>query len=938
MGLHAQDGSCRYSPDPSQHRSDHLPRHLPEDSTQTSLPEEPYEEDLLRDLEIVHSFPNLNYSPTQLMSGGTVEFGPGAEVVNFTPGSTGLSYGSSMPTSESDSEIKYECDGSRIAISLDMTAAECPAFSPDLFILLDCWSSTQTVKFTWENSETMDPKGKGKAVQTKTMPNQSFIEVTAKDKKELVAVYRSVINVMTPTTSIDESGPLWHHFFSTIEGEAYLIQVSARHRAFAIPDIKNKQIKVYGHVNARMQFTEAISTTLRKLPPFVFKMPLHAFQQKVADAGGLAHVAAMIGKAVTLEDSDSPVVHKAMLVTGTVQDAELAQEIVDHYMALRRYSRESENSRFGWCVICFSVPEDPVITTCNHRYCKSCFNGLCFAAQHTGFPIRCSGYEDERCMSPLTFNEIKFALSHSQFDEVLRRSFQVFVNSHLNLFRHCPVPDCPYVFSASDCGTKVCPSSFNTICLSCRSIYHEGMSCAAWQDIQKQKDASLAEWKTKAGAKDCPQCGIPILKSGGCNHITCRECQGNWCWLCLEIFKSGGPRMHFGMGHRQFDNVFGGEEGDEHQGENNVLFRGDDAIRVINNGDDDRPLGDDEHAEPIRDAGRQLTEEMREISQRLGGLVDERRSLQSPLETSLGMRGHHQPRLLQQPTGESAGRQNNPQTTRSSAQRWAEMQMQLNQVELQLERVLEARGDRQPRLLEQPARESAGPQNSLQARRGLTQRLEGIERDNNRNQLLLEGVERAVDKSELLLEGSLEVRGNRQSLSSEQPAGQSAAQQINPTPRLAYSLLARPQSPPQSPRRSEGQIIRETAALIRHLGSETIGRRPGRPMIPPQPLRGPERLSSRESAIPSRHPFSERIGGPSWWRSTPDEIAESTARHSMENARMEAAALRNRQPLGSMAESPSPPAPRPARNGLRPGGGSALIREWTERMGIEDGM
>ena len=49
---------------------------------------------------------------------------------------------------------------------------------------------------------------------------------------------------------------------------------------------------------------------------------------------------------------------------------------------------------------------------------------------------------------------------------------------------------------------------------------------------------------------------------------------------------------------------------------------------------------------------------------------------------------------------------------------------------------------------------------------------------------------------------------------------------------------------------------------------------------------------------------------------------------------MEAAALRNRQPSDSMAE----PAPRPGRNGSGQAGGSPLIREWLERMGIEDGM
>lgn len=34
------------------------------------------------------------------------------------------------------------------------------------------------------------------------------------------------------------------------------------------------------------------------------------------------------------------------------------------------------------------------------------------------------------------------------------------------------------------------------------------------------------------GNKLCPSCFIEIEKTGGCNHMRCRQCQNNFCWQC----------------------------------------------------------------------------------------------------------------------------------------------------------------------------------------------------------------------------------------------------------------------------------------------------------------------------------------------------------------------------------------------------------------------
>lgn len=43
------------------------------------------------------------------------------------------------------------------------------------------------------------------------------------------------------------------------------------------------------------------------------------------------------------------------------------------------------------------------------------------------------------------------------------------------------------------------------------------------------------------GAKPCPGrgCGVPIYRNGGCQHMTCRRCDHQFCWVCLGDWNCG---------------------------------------------------------------------------------------------------------------------------------------------------------------------------------------------------------------------------------------------------------------------------------------------------------------------------------------------------------------------------------------------------------------
>jgi len=45
-------------------------------------------------------------------------------------------------------------------------------------------------------------------------------------------------------------------------------------------------------------------------------------------------------------------------------------------------------------------------------------------------------------------------------------------------------------------------------------------------------DSETCNW-ISTNTKDCPKCQANIEKNGGCNHMTCKKCKNDFCWVCL---------------------------------------------------------------------------------------------------------------------------------------------------------------------------------------------------------------------------------------------------------------------------------------------------------------------------------------------------------------------------------------------------------------------
>lgn len=128
---------------------------------------------------------------------------------------------------------------------------------------------------------------------------------------------------------------------------------------------------------------------------------------------------------------------------------------------------------------------------------------------------------------------------------------RTFVDDHASL-RWCPAPNCEY---AAECHvsqaslsriipTVVCRCGFR-FCHGCGLADHQPAVCSLVKLWLKkcQDDSETANWIT-SNTKECPKCLSAIEKNGGCNHMTCRKCRHEFCWVCMGLWSDHGSNWY----------------------------------------------------------------------------------------------------------------------------------------------------------------------------------------------------------------------------------------------------------------------------------------------------------------------------------------------------------------------------------------------------------
>lgn len=188
---------------------------------------------------------------------------------------------------------------------------------------------------------------------------------------------------------------------------------------------------------------------------------------------------------------------------------------------------------------------------CGHRYCVDCYRHyLTQKIREEGEAARIQCPSDG-CGRILDSRSLDLLVTHDltdRYHELLNRTYV----EDKDIFKWCPAPDCP---NAVECTVKkkdldrIVPTvecrCGNRFCFGCPNPDHQPAPCYLVKKWLKKcaDDSETANW-ISANTKECPKCNSTIEKNGGCNHMTCRKCKYEFCWMCMGLWSEHGTSWY----------------------------------------------------------------------------------------------------------------------------------------------------------------------------------------------------------------------------------------------------------------------------------------------------------------------------------------------------------------------------------------------------------
>lgn len=226
----------------------------------------------------------------------------------------------------------------------------------------------------------------------------------------------------------------------------------------------------------------------------------------------------------------------------------------------RPVSRLQQMQECSICIETKPANEFPKVTSkCRHKAttCLTCLRAW-ISSELTALTWNKLKCFSDGCNAVLAYNDMKKHATPDVFEKYDHFSMLSVISTFPN-FRWCSSPRCKSgqihvsgtdgpIFRCIACGTKSCIIHHNV-------PWHEGMTCKEYdndyrRDPKKKKREEAASKKLmEESTKRCPgrNCGAPIEKSAGCDHMTCAKCKHEFCWLCLADYnaiRSKGNAMH----------------------------------------------------------------------------------------------------------------------------------------------------------------------------------------------------------------------------------------------------------------------------------------------------------------------------------------------------------------------------------------------------------
>jgi ariadne-1 len=205
------------------------------------------------------------------------------------------------------------------------------------------------------------------------------------------------------------------------------------------------------------------------------------------------------------------------------------------------------------CKVCYDdAATDGFALGCGHKFCNSCYTGY-LSNQVAEGPLcvmaRCPEF---KCTQAIP-RKVYFAFLDEQNKATYQRyCVRQFIEANKS-YRYCPAPNCERISCGSG-ETHVACDCGHQYCFHCGAEDHRPCNCATLSKwVEKcNNDSETANWMT-VNTKPCPKCQSRIEKNQGCNHMTCRQCKHEFCWLCFGDWRGHNTCNRFNPQEKGMD-------------------------------------------------------------------------------------------------------------------------------------------------------------------------------------------------------------------------------------------------------------------------------------------------------------------------------------------------------------------------------------------------
>jgi len=207
-------------------------------------------------------------------------------------------------------------------------------------------------------------------------------------------------------------------------------------------------------------------------------------------------------------------------------------------------------------ILYFDVPRDETFSMgccseggCVHEFSIAAWHGYLCNKVSEGADAIFSTCPAEACHAVVSPTAWKKVLSRNLPDsdnallnETLLKYQGFLAKSFVDInktIRWCPGQGCDSAVKASGSVLEVkCNKCSSLFCFKCGLEAHAPVSCSSlslWME-KCQNESETANW-ILANTKKCPKCSTRIEKNQGCNHMSCKVCKYDFCWICMGEWK-----------------------------------------------------------------------------------------------------------------------------------------------------------------------------------------------------------------------------------------------------------------------------------------------------------------------------------------------------------------------------------------------------------------